>query len=188
MTRHTMPRDFYIPEGAREIKDERSDAVAYAYSRAGGHYAMMFFGKQSKPVWHHRFADNKAAAHKIVGSFEGRRQTIEFKKELRAKRNQPHNLQVGHVLYSSWGYEQTNIDWYQVVKVVGKHTVDIRQIAAIDASKGNEPWMTGKCLPDIDNFTGPVMRKRVSRGSIKIASYAYAYVWDGRPRNWTAYH
>ena len=39
----------------------------------------------------------------------------------------PHDLKVGDILYSSWGYDQTNIDFYQVT-AVGVHSVKIREI------------------------------------------------------------
>ena len=34
---------------------------------------------------------------------------------------------VGDILYSSWGYDQTNIDFYQVVKVTAK-TITVKEI------------------------------------------------------------
>ena len=38
------------------------------------------------------------------------------------------SLRVGDILYSSWGWEQTNIDFYQVIAIRGS-AVDLRQIA-----------------------------------------------------------
>lgn len=35
---------------------------------------------------------------------------------------------VGDILYSSWGYDQTNIDFYQVVKVTAK-TITVKEIS-----------------------------------------------------------
>lgn len=35
---------------------------------------------------------------------------------------------VGDILYSSWGYDQTNIDFYQVVKVTEK-TITVKEIS-----------------------------------------------------------
>ncbi len=37
------------------------------------------------------------------------------------------SLRVGDILYSSWGWEQTNIDFYQVVAIRGS-AVDLRQL------------------------------------------------------------
>lgn len=38
-------------------------------------------------------------------------------------------VHVGDIYYSAWGYDQTNVDFYQVVALKGKHTAVIRQIA-----------------------------------------------------------
>lgn len=37
-------------------------------------------------------------------------------------------LVVGDVLFLSWGYEQINVDYYQVMWVVGYWLVEIRKI------------------------------------------------------------
>ncbi|WP_407226574.1 hypothetical protein [Enterobacter roggenkampii] len=39
-------------------------------------------------------------------------------------------ISVNDVFYSCWGYEQTNINFYQVVQVRGKQTVLLREIRA----------------------------------------------------------
>lgn len=36
-------------------------------------------------------------------------------------------IHIGDIFYTSWGYDQTNIDFYQVVALRGKHTVVVRQ-------------------------------------------------------------
>jgi len=38
------------------------------------------------------------------------------------------NITPGTIFYSSWGYEQTNVSFYQVVKLSGKASVIIREI------------------------------------------------------------
>ena len=38
-------------------------------------------------------------------------------------------VRVGELFYASWGYDQTNIDFWQVVALKGKHTAVIREIA-----------------------------------------------------------
>lgn len=36
-------------------------------------------------------------------------------------------VHLGDILYTSWGYEQTNITFYQVVQLKGKHTLVLRR-------------------------------------------------------------
>lgn len=66
---------------------------------------------------------------------------------------------VGHIFYDSWGYEQTNIDFYQVVKVLPKSVI-IREIASkiTDREAGFD---SGYKVPVKDNFIGEEERKNV---------------------------
>ena len=42
--------------------------------------------------------------------------------------NVDHSLRVGDILYSSWGYEQTNNTFFRVEKLVGKTMVALREV------------------------------------------------------------
>lgn len=107
--------------------------------------------------------------------------------ERKADRAKPHPLKVGDILYSSWGYDQTNIDFYQVTRVVGAHTVELRKIAGKDAGGGNG-YDRGNCVASPGQFIGEPFQKRANHeGTIAIASYANAYLWDGKPRYWSSY-
>lgn len=66
------------------------------------------------------------------------------------------------------GYEQTNIDFFQVTRIVGPHTVEVLEVSQIAADTGNEPSMTGKCLPKLDGFTGEPLRRRVNGRSKSV--------------------
>lgn len=37
-------------------------------------------------------------------------------------------VQVGDIFSSSWGYEQTNVDFYQVIELVGETSVRVREV------------------------------------------------------------
>ena len=50
------------------------------------------------------------------------------------------SLRVGDILYSSWGWEQTNIDFYQVIAIRGS-AVDLRQHRpAARCFQGQDPY------------------------------------------------
>ena len=95
-------------------------------------------------------------------------------------------VEIGTIFYSTWGYEQTNIDYYEVVKSTPK-TVTVRMIAQ-DAVEND---MRGTCTPCPGHFIGEPIRRKVQRycdePSLKIKSYAYAYPWDGKPKSFTTY-
>lgn len=56
-----------------------------------------------------------------------------------------HGVHVGDLFYASWGYEQTNVDFWQVVELKGKQTAIIRQICSelVEATG----YMTGTVRP-----------------------------------------
>lgn len=95
-------------------------------------------------------------------------------------------LKVGDILVSSWGYEQTNVNYFQVLRITGK-SVEIQGIRK--HSHGEDGFMTGKCEPIANDFFGKKMMKRYVPGqSIRISSYEYASKWDGKPdrQSWYA--
>jgi len=95
---------------------------------------------------------------------------------------------VGDILYSSWGYDQTNIDWYQIVGVPTEKLVLVREIGGkILRSDG---YGQDQVMPDPGRFVGPVMKK-IPKGdgrhlSIKISDVETAWKWDGKPKSQTS--
>jgi hypothetical protein len=113
----------------------------------------------------------ESRARKIAEYLDGRRRHAQFRSDLKAERSKPHTLKVGDILVSSWGYDQTNIDFYQVTRVVGPMSVEIRAIGS--KSLGEDGFMTAKCVAVPDAFKGKRMRKKAnSTNSVYIASYA----------------
>lgn len=180
-----LSREFFIPAAAVKVADKRSDAVAYIYE-SNGPCAAIFYGKQAKPVARFRYQTEASRAASVAAHFERRQQVAAYKAERRAAANKPRAVEVGAAYYTSWGYEQTNINFYEVVQLVGKASALVRPVATLDASDPGQPFMTGKGIPDLGNYTGEARLVRVNGDSFKVADH-YASRWDGRPVNWTAY-
>lgn len=95
---------------------------------------------------------------------------------------------VGDILVSSWGYGQTNVDFYKVTKLSpsGK-SITIQSIKSVTTETG---FMSGNSVPavphEVSDYKGEPMTKRVNLTndgySVSIASYASACLWDGKPR------
>ena len=101
----------------------------------------------------------------------------------------PYGLNVGDIWYSSWGYDQTNIDWYQVTKV----TKCCVYIARIRSNKTETAFMQGETTPVPNDFCGEPMRRKVDKSYkgepyVSITSYASACPWNGKPMHWSSYH
>lgn len=177
-----------IPKNSIKVSDKKSDAVAYIYTNVRGEpAAKIYYGRQSKPVAHHYFRTEALRSACIVKMFNARQMRAEYMATRRAERAaNVRRIQVGAVFYTSWGYDQTNIDWYQVTALVGKNSLKVREIGKIDASKPGMAWATGKSIPDVDNFIGPEQLVRANGDSFRV-DRQYAHMWDGKPKNWTAY-
>ncbi|NEL27712.1 MAG: hypothetical protein G3W59_22490, partial [Xanthomonas perforans] len=71
---------------------------------------------------------SQAEAERDIATFTTRRQQLaDAQADRRAEAKRPHTLDVGAVLVSSYGYEQTNVDFYEVVAVQNR-TVTLREL------------------------------------------------------------
>jgi hypothetical protein len=88
----------------------------------------------------------------------------------------PSQIQVGSIFRCSWGYDQTNVDFYQVTKL-NPASVVVRPIAKHVVGDG---MMCGKATAIKDSFAGSPMTKRI-RGSgdyigFRVTSFSNAYL------------
>lgn len=132
-----------------------------------------FSGMRCKPDYAYRFASVEAAEAHRKKWLAGKLSAAAEKRARAASRSESGQLlAVGDVLVASWGYEQTNYDYYQVTRKVGARSVEIRELAKDKSYNGHA--MTGECVPIKGRFVGEPMTKRVDeRGGVKVRS-AYA--------------
>jgi len=165
--------------------------VAYVYASAKGEpCAKTFLGKSLKSKHNFRFLNTAQRDVWLKDFFslhgDNERRNEAYKAEQRKNRTSPTTLKVGDILVSSWGYEQTNIEFYQVVKVVGNNSIDIRRVA--DDRTSRDGGFTGMATPIADQFVEETQRRRAGAdNTVKFSSFQYASEWDGRPKAWTAY-
>ena len=173
----------YIPQGAQAVENTEANAVVYTYEARGGLYAIAYSGKRRRDDFHYRYGTEERRAQAIENFFADKLTTLKFRAERKAVAKAESaallaQLKPGTILYTSWGYDQTNVDWYQVITVKGC-TVTLRPIAGSTTENG---YMSGKTVPVHDEFTGNAFKKVIRSGSINIESYASAWVWDGTPK------
>ena len=185
---YLQKREAIIPAGSIKIQDKRSSAVVYLFTHHNRLCAMAFDGRKFKPVFKFGFLSEKAREERVTRYFERVRHSEEFDKARKAKKAAPHNLELGHVFYSMWGYEQTNINFYQVIEIKGTKTVVLRELKQIRNATGD---MQGTCAPALNDFcdhSQPIMRRVGADKRVKISDCQSGRLWDGKPMNWTAYH
>lgn len=180
-------RNFYIPK-KYSLKLTAKSAVAevYLYEHGDLVIAMGFGGKRAKPDFHIRFPTKARRQEYIENWIAQAEASAKAKAERRSKANAfEHTLKEGDILYTSWGYDQTNIDYYKVTKVVGPKSVKIRQVnTSVDHHDGCQSNLV---VAGSDFKEGEKeMLKRVHEGnSITISSFEHASPWDGSPKRET---
>lgn len=196
----TMPREFYIPKNAAKIQHKTLPAVAYLYERNNRLCAMAFYGKSDKPAFRFSFADGVRRMRHVSEWFANMQSIAESKAKRQAERKSfAHTLKVGDVLSNSWGYDQTNVEFFQVTKLLGKSMVEIRELCQESQETG---FMSGDCVPVVGKFSNrEPMRRRVTVGnSVDIyqhGTFGYARPYErkeiapgvfvGQPKHYTAY-
>jgi hypothetical protein len=176
----------YLPAAVRgtfpNVDPQGTDLSIWSWDENGKHYAIVYAGKQTKPLWHHRFSTPAARTKHIQDSIDARHSRHKIYED-RATKRREHvpTTKVGDIFYTSGGYDQTNVAFYQVTRVSGK-VADVRKVASrIDHSERGADYVVA--VPD--KFLGPAKRVRLNESGFKM-NYHYAHPWDGRPKYETA--
>ena len=136
----------YFPAGA-EIREypEAALTVGVVAANAGGKpQALGYYGRSAKPSFNYTFRTAERMEEYIRERVDSGRATLKYKAkrlaERRAKLDQPNPLTAGDILQCTWGYDQTNVDYFQVTRTIGKRSVGIRKIGArvVPGSEGRD--------------------------------------------------
>lgn len=137
----------YIPKNATTVRAKNSSAIAYLSTFGARPIAVCYYGKQMKPDAQYSFKSDEARAAWLTKWFSDVARIEASRNERKAQRaadlRKPCELSVGDVLSGSWGYDQTNIEWFEVVAVRGRN-VSIRELCVESVETG---FMQGKSIP-----------------------------------------
>lgn len=97
------------------------------------------------------------------------------------------SIQIGTIVYNTWGYEQTNVDFYEVVKS-SRCFVWLQQLSA---DKTETLSMQGTTAPVPGTRAGKISKHKVSsfdrsRVAIKF-EHGTGTIWDGEPKRFSSY-
>ena len=120
-------------------------------------------GNRSKPDFHYRFNSHEEAVAYIEKWATGcvqrgldKATSKEHEKTLTARLQE--FVSIGDVFYSSWGYDQTNIDYYKVVGFRGKTTLELQRIGGTIVETHYHDSATK--VPDLNHPIGEVFTKQ----------------------------
>lgn len=189
-------REFWIPAGATKVADKATGAAAYLYQSAKGPAAMVFARKATKPAWRYWFRNEQDRTRRISEYFAALKARADrVAADAAARKAEGRGVEVGDVLRSSWGYDQTNVDYYEVTALVGKAMVELRELCQERTETG---FMQGRCVPLPGQYAGDPFRCFARAGVCKVGnSYkrnAYVITPDivggvpvYKPDGWTSY-
>jgi hypothetical protein len=134
----------YIPKNAHCVT-LTDDRAAYVYPGAAGRaIALCYIGSASKPAIHTTYRDIDRATEAIATFLRN----VDARKarkidDAATRKTWRHDFKVGEILYTSWGYDQTNIDFY-VITATTAHRVTVQALAQDSEATGP---MAGQCWP-----------------------------------------
>jgi len=122
----------------------------------------------------------------MEGLLKAAEETLRYNAEKKA-RNTGKEAKVGTIVYSTWGYEQTNVDFYEVVKVSGRR-ITLREL---DQTRREDGFMSGLAMPMPGQYRSEEITKMAKfDGAGKLSfsiRHGWASEWDGSPKSYSSY-
>jgi len=126
--------------------------------------AICYHGKKKTPTWYRSFKTEidmfiqidktlKSQHDKLMSKDVEKRKAKALAEELRA------GVKVGDIFFTSWGWEQTNVEFYQIVGKPSKCRVEYREIGQDLVDTGN---MCGTVTPKVGDFISEVKVGRLN--------------------------
>lgn len=133
-----------------------------------------------KPEFNNLYSVKEQAEEKIQNFFKSINQHSEFVADRRKARNAPHSFNVGDIIYNSWGYDQTNIDFYEVVRKT-PHFVFIRELQG-KSGEGTGPFSgTISACPGM--YASDKIEQHAATGTYVTMRHGCGSKWDGQPKH-----
>jgi len=154
--------------------------------------AVIWKKKALKPFVSYRFKDVKERElyirHILDAEAKRQREKQEIREARKPTQEQIDSVRVGDIFVDTWGYDQTNVDFYQIVEKKGR-AVMVRPIAARSV-KGSEGFMSDRRVAVPGNFKGEAAKKILgfSNGQAHLPSkYGWCGKWSGSAMSCTWY-
>lgn len=154
--------------------------------------AIGYLGKRNKHAFHIRYK-TKERMHQAMQSFyDNAIKSFNTKVERKAAQKiaqsnlkADDHFKIGDIIVNSWGYEQTNIEFYQVTAVKNK----VITVHELKKDYRETQFMAGNSIPLEGQFNETkkpfdLKLKAYGNSEVRICnpqSFYYFHKWDGRP-------
>jgi len=96
-------------------------------------------------------------------------------------------INKGDILVSHWGYDQTNVDFYSVIKKTGLGVT----LAPMGKKIVEYKDMSGRVIPGEVNYTAKPINRKIKKYSggvyVNINTFSSASKWNGQPQYFSSY-
>lgn len=178
----STPRQFYLPPHIRNTAPEvpdGTDLAIWRWEEYGKYFATAFQASANKPLIHAVYNRQDSRDRAVEALIHSRRGQLQRKQEVQQQRRLwKHPVKVGEIYYTSWGYDQTQHDFYEVTQVAGAAVI-LREVAKKEV--GTEgPYSLVAPIPH--RFVGDPIRKVPQMGGggfpiLKVEDH-YAHLWQ----------
>lgn len=212
--RFRIERSFYVRPTDQPVPSELDPSVAVAYirqsqtSRGDRWEYLCFRGRAAKPAAHYLAKSKEQAVSEIVKFYQDEAQRLARMAQRREQRKADHAKakaefagKPGSIYVQSWGWEQTNITAFQMVRRVSQSTIEAVRIG-LDVADGEwkgpmSDHVTPCQIPQAEAEADPekIIMRIAGPDSVLVPrteGYAWgrhANQWDGRRayyRSWYA--
>lgn len=180
----------YIPKGAARVALKDGSATVYLYGAAGKLFAIGYRGTAARSEFHYSYRNEVSRRQAVEQFFASAQASTVRKAAARADKAAWVNpLTVGDVLHTSWGYDQTNVEFFVVTRVSGRR-VWVAEIAQDGEQTG---FMSGRCWPAmpiriVGEETMHIAQPSGSSGVyVKIDNVRHAWPEQGRAHGFSTY-
>jgi hypothetical protein len=173
-----------IPEGATEHLYSEAKVTLYYFKTDKGYPALLAYkGRSKKPIICNAYSTTSMRNERAAIYVKQEKENEDYKRSLQ----KPHELAVGDILYASWGYEQTNINFYQVLKIPTEISAIVREVNTKSTMTSS---MSGTKIPILNDFKDQAEQRRRTAGVGNLKggrNFQNLYFWNGKPKEYTTY-
>lgn len=190
--------DLYASE-LEQLEDEgkveayqRLKIARMGENRNGHPWVKVWRGKAKKPYANYVFKNEEHAERWIEAQKAHEDEILRLQADRKADEQKrldelAERIVVGTILHGSWGYDQTNCEFFQVTERNGKYGVTVREIGHRPV-EGTQGFMCESRKPDRDRFVGEPIKKRIGPYGISFDHYTLTPCGDDQAFGCSWYH
>jgi hypothetical protein len=184
-----LTREHFIQKNLKQV-EITDEGIVYFDKFGGDWFAQGFSGRRCKPDFFKQYKKKSDMHNAIKVFFQGLEANKKYKEERKRQRagsaeNFIAALRPGAILYDTWGYDQTNVEFFEVKEVDG-HRVTLHEIGHDDIEQTS--WCSCKVIPKKGVYIGEPIVKIVKSDCVKIDSCVSLRLYHNNPvhKSWGA--